>query len=181
VRLLQLAASLLAALALAGCGGSDDEDDGGSGDAPPDGGYDCTMDVGVSGAVTGTTHFNGCSNFYLESGQLTVNYIDFELDWSVTLDIGPVTADTPATGVPAEVGVIVQPEQGELQRFTAASTVCTVDLTVFEAVEDEFFGPGHNVKGEGRCSGPAAADTSTAAMGEVTIAPFQFQFFANNP
>lgn len=191
-RLLHLAAALLAALALAGCGSSrDDSDDSddvddtgstgstGSTGGPPPGEDDlCSFTTSLSGAYTASQELHGCGNFWLDGSRLSVYFGGYnESAWQIELEIEPVTPGQTGAAIPALLGIEVT--EGDVSRsWGTGPASCTVDLTRFEAGEDDFFGPGHHIAGEGRCSTPAKPTGSDEAMGEVTIAPFQFRFFA---
>lgn len=175
---LLLAASLLATATLAGCGGSskEDESDDDGGIQPPADDL-CGLSASVSGAYTASRDFTACQGFWFDGTELHVGFGLGQSDWLVDLDIGPVTAGQTATSVPAIVGVSVLDESNGGSWETAEGS-CTVDVTLFEAGEDPFFGPGYRVAGEGRCSGPATPTGTEEPVGDVIIAPFQVHFFA---
>ncbi|EYF07323.1 Hypothetical protein CAP_0802 [Chondromyces apiculatus DSM 436] len=167
---------LLATAMLAGCGGSDDEGDGGGNTEPGDDEL-CGLSASVSGGHTASRDFDTCAGFALYGDSLSVSFGAFGSDWNIGFDIGPVTPGQTATGVPTIVRVGLTGDNVGTSWETEEGS-CTVDLTRFEAGEDDFFGPGYRVAGEGRCSGPARPLESEMTVEDVTVAPFEIFFFA---
>ncbi|EYF07322.1 hypothetical protein [Chondromyces apiculatus] len=172
----RVAAVILATAMLAGCVGSDAEGDGGGdGDGPPTDEV-CGLSASVSGAYTATGDFNYCTGFYLQEDTLSVTFGAAGSEWDISFDIGPVTPGQTATGVPTIVQVSLTGDKFGTSWETEEGS-CTVDLTRFDEAEDEFFGPGYDVAGEGRCSGPAKPTGTDQAEGDVTITPFELFFY----